>query len=296
MHLASPPLALIHLALAWLRGGPGLAMHLRAARLGIALALRRAEGLPRGFAAGLALAPLDSFRYFEFEFAWESAAACRSGGRYLDVSSPRLFPILLLRARRDLASDLINPHRADLAITRALVDACGLRARCTLHAIGLEQLSFPEETFDLITSLSVIEHIPAPGDAQAVRTLWRLLRPGGRLVVTVPCAREALEEWVDLDEYGLTQADRAGFFLGQRFYDQALLEEVFFRTCGPPERMQIFGEKRAGSFFRDRERKLAGTNLPWREPYMMAAEYARFREIAALPGWGVAAMAFVKKG
>jgi SAM-dependent methyltransferase len=59
----------------------------------------------------------------------------------------------------------------------------------------LEQLPWPDATFDLITSLDVIEH--TPDDRATLAELLRVCRPGGWLLVTVP-AYQAL--WSSHDE------------------------------------------------------------------------------------------------
>jgi SAM-dependent methyltransferase len=59
----------------------------------------------------------------------------------------------------------------------------------------LEELPWAEETFDLITCLDVIEHVP--DDVEALVELRRVCRPGGWLLVTVP-AYQAL--WSRHDE------------------------------------------------------------------------------------------------
>ena len=48
----------------------------------------------------------------------------------------------------------------------------------------LEQLPWPDASFDLITCLDVIEH--TPDDRATLAELGRVCRPGGRLLVTVP--------------------------------------------------------------------------------------------------------------
>jgi SAM-dependent methyltransferase len=45
-------------------------------------------------------------------------------------------------------------------------------------------LPFAGESMDLVTCLGVIEYLPQPADA--LRALWSVLRPGGRLVVSFP--------------------------------------------------------------------------------------------------------------
>lgn len=59
----------------------------------------------------------------------------------------------------------------------------------------LEQLPWPDESFDLITCLDVIEH--TPDDRVTLRELRRVCRPEGWLLVTVP-AYQAL--WSQHDE------------------------------------------------------------------------------------------------
>src|SRR5947199_6545096 len=59
----------------------------------------------------------------------------------------------------------------------------------------LEELPWDDATFDLVTCLDVIEHVP--DDAAALAEIRRVCRPGGWLLVTVP-AYQAL--WSRHDE------------------------------------------------------------------------------------------------
>ena len=47
-------------------------------------------------------------------------------------------------------------------------------------------LTYAGETFDAVTAISSIEHIPDGGDTAAVREAYRVLRPGGVFVATLP--------------------------------------------------------------------------------------------------------------
>jgi SAM-dependent methyltransferase len=80
-----------------------------------------------------------------------------------------------------------------------LDDAAAELARSRGHGeviVGrLEQLPWPDRSFDLITSLDVIEH--TPDDRATLAELLRVCRPGGWLLVTVP-AYQAL--WSGHDE------------------------------------------------------------------------------------------------
>ena len=59
----------------------------------------------------------------------------------------------------------------------------GSRSMRILNAAG-EAIPHPASTFDLILSHEVLEHVQ--DDAQAVREMIRVLRPGGRAVIFVP--------------------------------------------------------------------------------------------------------------
>lgn len=60
---------------------------------------------------------------------------------------------------------------------------------------SIERMPFASGEFDLALALDVIEHVP--DDQRALEELWRVLRPGGSLLVTVP-ALEVL--WSAHDE------------------------------------------------------------------------------------------------
>ncbi|MDH3666687.1 MAG: class I SAM-dependent methyltransferase [Paracoccaceae bacterium] len=47
-----------------------------------------------------------------------------------------------------------------------------------------DQISYPAETFDLVAAFDVVEHIER--DRESVRSMAELLRPGGRLMISVP--------------------------------------------------------------------------------------------------------------
>ena len=213
---------------------------------------------------------------------------------YLDVSSPRLFPIFFLGKRPGITAELVNPDRKDLHHTAALIRACGLEERCQFRNCLIEDAPFAPESFDAITSISVVEHIPR--DQEAVRKMWELLRPGGKLLLSVPCAAVAEEEFVDVDFFGLQNPDDAGFFFHQYIYDQSLLEEKFYSVAGSPTQISIFGEKKVGTLLNGLLKKWSGQEYPlWKEPYIMAREFQRYDAISDLPGLGVIALEFVKR-
>lgn len=271
---------------------PGLRFRIDSALLGLRLLYDRKAPIPNAEIYRLLFWPLDSVRYFEFDFIWHvlSALPVRS---YLDVSSPRLFPIILMMKKRGLLAELINPDGLDLTSTANLVKALGLDNRCHLHGCLISDAPFEPGSFDVITSISVVEHIPE--DAQAIQEMWKLLKPGGRLLLTVPCAAETSEEYINQNIYGLLEPDEQGFIFNQRYYDARMLEERVYSITGQPRRYAVYGERTPGTFRRSSDQKMADSNYPrWREPYMMGREFCYFNSVADLPGEGVIGLEFQK--
>ncbi len=101
-------------------------------------------------------------------------------GRYLPVLTEML-------PQADVIGADISPVALELA-----------RARCPAAPLMLaESLGLPgvsPSSFDLIVMVDVIEHV---ADAEAtVSEIHRLLRPGGRAVITTPCANPGSIGWL----------------------------------------------------------------------------------------------------
>lgn len=69
------------------------------------------------------------------------------------------------------------------------------------HLGSLTELSFDDDSFDLILSHHVIEHVHEPLDM--LREMRRTLRPGGTLAVITPNAASLLHRWFGPDWRGL---------------------------------------------------------------------------------------------
>ncbi|CAN5866784.1 class I SAM-dependent methyltransferase [soil metagenome] len=94
---------------------------------------------------------------------------------------------------------------------------------------SIEVMPFVDESFDLALALDVVEHVP--DDARALSELYRVLRPGGSVLVTVP-ALDLL--WSVHDEanghyrrYTIAElqerVESAGFEVGRLTYFNTLL-------------------------------------------------------------------------
>ncbi len=58
-----------------------------------------------------------------------------------------------------------------------------------------DRLPFPDDSFQYVTMLEVLEHVPAASRRAALREARRVLAPGGRLVLSVP--HKGLFAWAD---------------------------------------------------------------------------------------------------
>ena len=71
----------------------------------------------------------------------------------------------------------------------------GLKA-CRTHSIS-EYLDATNKQFELIVMMDVLEHVPKNEQVATVRSIYRVLAPGGRLVVQVPNANSiAASRWL----------------------------------------------------------------------------------------------------
>jgi SAM-dependent methyltransferase len=122
--------------------------------------------------------------------------ALTGGERVLDVASPKLLAAYL--AAHGLVAEV---HMTDLSDARlddfrALVPAAELARVHTrqLDATRLDE-AYAEGTFDRVYCLTSLQHFDGDGDITAVRQFARVLRPGGRLLLSVPYGPKWGDEW-----------------------------------------------------------------------------------------------------
>ena len=196
-----------------MRGWAGL--WAESVRLGVRHLLRRGY---RREAIVRVVVPLDPSRYLELPWALERLGA-KPGERVLDLAGPKLLAVVL--ARQGVRVTAIDQLEREIETWRALAgDVPGLELRV---ADG-RALPFEDESFDHACSISVLEHIEEPGDAQALRELARVVRPGGRVLVTLPHAQTYREDWRDAPVYANEPDSGRSFF--QRWYDPARVDAL----------------------------------------------------------------------
>src|SRR5439155_9591923 len=130
----------------------------------------------------------------------------------LDLASPKLLAVALARAGVEIVS--VDQFASEIETWKRLAREPRLR----FEVADGRALPFADGSFDHAYSISVLEHIPGEGAAAALRELARVVRPGGRIAVTLPYAEEAWEEWRDEPVYGEGDGGGACF---QLWYDAA---------------------------------------------------------------------------
>jgi hypothetical protein len=251
-----------------------------------------ARGLPEGIE--YLLTPVNIVRYFEFPFALSCLPT--QPGRWLDVSSPRLFSLFVATGLPEASIRAINPDVRDAARTARI--AARLRiTNVEVDPLGVSALHTTKNRFNCIWSLSVVEHIAGDlDDRVAVRLMFEALEYGGRLILTVPVDRQPREEYRDHDPYGTQPRVRSGYFF-QRVYDEASIwERLISATASEPTIMRWFGETSPGRLAEYERRWLReGHRLSVHDPREIADNYREFRSWENMPGMGVCGLMIEKR-
>jgi SAM-dependent methyltransferase len=90
-----------------------------------------------------------------------------------------------------LAAEL-PPRRAGVDLSGRILETAAARVRADFRQASLETLPFEDGAFDLVLCTQVIEHVPRPD--VAVFELARVLRPGGRLVISTDNERNLVSQ------------------------------------------------------------------------------------------------------
>jgi SAM-dependent methyltransferase len=90
---------------------------------------------------------------------------------------------------KDCARDFPSCRLAGIEINEPAMKQAQLQVpSAEIHHTGAENIPFPDPSFQVVTCLEVLEHLPEELRATAFREMHRVLEPGGRLIMTVPHA------------------------------------------------------------------------------------------------------------
>jgi SAM-dependent methyltransferase len=208
--------------------------------------LRQLYGLNARLGMMRFLRGLDYVRCTELPLVYEGLELT-AGMRVLDVGCRgSVFPAFL-------AARGARVHALDLDVTvveqRETARRLGLAYGTSLLAVrgDMRRLPYPDGCFDRVSLVSTIEHVPGEGDTQGIRELARVLRPGGRIVLTVPYGDSERDFFLEEKVYSQEFRGEAVFF--QRHYDEQALRSRLVGPSGLTEiRRAYFGEHRRAFF------------------------------------------------
>ena len=269
----------------------GLKSHFFSNLLGIKILIKSKDlkvSLPLIFSA------LDSVRYGEFDFVFKKIKNLNPKN-YLDVSSPRLLPLYIFFKKQPKKIDLINPDKKDIEHTKKIFSFLDKEPKINFLNKKIEYLKNSNyRTYDLITCISVLEHIP--NDKEAVEIIWNKLKVNGTLLVSVPCASKTFTEFTNLNQYNLIKnKDENGYYFWQRFYSLNLLKKNIFSITGKPIETFIFAEKSNDIYNDNVKKKMSDKFYPfWRELLFVSNNFEKKNNFNSLNKLGVIAMMFKK--
>jgi SAM-dependent methyltransferase len=144
----------------------------------------------------------------------------------LDVSSPK---ILSLYLAANNINNVLSTDIDDYFIKDFIQFSKLFNIKLKTKIFDARKIPFSENTFDKIFSISVLEHIPNDEDQKAVLEMTRVLKPKGKLIVTVPMSLDYLEKYLSsANFYWKTHTKQSkGLFFFQRRYDfNTLLKKI----------------------------------------------------------------------
>jgi SAM-dependent methyltransferase len=162
--------------------------------------------------------PMNYVRQMELPLVMELLSVKKEDS-VLDVSSPKLLALYysIMGVKQVVASDRDDYFVNDF---EQYSEQLSLKLRTEVFDVT-QKTEFPNNYFDKMFSVSVIEHINGDGDQAAVKEMLRMLKPGGSLVLTVPAWNRHVEEWLNNKHfYWDAVKNSKGRYFYQRRYDK----------------------------------------------------------------------------
>jgi SAM-dependent methyltransferase len=153
-----------------------------------------------------------------WEYPWALARAqLAPGSCVLDAGcGASIFPVYLAKQQQHVVG-------ADLTVPTGLADLHGVPIDYVVA--GLTNLPFGDKKFDAVFCISVIEHLGYEGIPQALAELRRVIRPGGRLMITTDYYKNANAElWYT--------GEGASFPVDWSFFDYEHLDRYLLQAPG----------------------------------------------------------------
>lgn len=151
--------------------------------------------------------PLDAPRYVEYAYLKKFISKNKLNNlKILDVSSPYIMSYILCKGNKVTKTDIDQSEKKFIEENKNLV----------FKIEDATNLSFADSTYDLVYSVSVIEHIYEKY-VKAIKEMVRVAKKGGYIYITFPVAKEYLEEWSEGSVYEKQYKENNKTFFQYRF-------------------------------------------------------------------------------
>ena len=175
------------------------------------------------------------YQLFHAAIRPELSARAQSWPEVLDVGSPKLFGFFLASryGGRIHLTDL-NPKDIEEYSTMWSALCGGATGDAILERQDARALTYKDESYEIVYSMSAIEHVEGEGgDTLAVRELWRVLRPTGLLIISVPFGDRYQEQMATGFSYSTAAVQSSKSYFFQRVYDKQALEARLLAALAP---------------------------------------------------------------
>lgn len=225
-------------------------------RIGLLNLLRNGNALGARKTLGKIFQPVNSYtrfpeyHFFEYFLTDHLRTATQTTAMVLDVGSPKLFGLGLARDYPFEArlTDITRMNLDEYAtMWRAIAE--GAAGKAHFEQQDARELTYNDGQFDVVYSMSVIEHIECIEEGtSAIREMWRVLKPGGLLVLSVPFGRHYTAQHTTGFAYTDNDVidDQRYFF--QHIYDQQALQTRILEPLSAAEDLQLITIYRRNSF------------------------------------------------
>ena len=181
--------------------------------------------------------PVNFWRTAEYRFVMREADF-QASDRVLDIGSPKLLAVYLADhiGAEVVSTDIESYFVRDLRLFQEIQRIAPEKLRVMIE--DGRRLSFDDNSFSKVYSISVVEHIPDDGDTECLKEIRRVLTSGGRCILTVPFSPESRIEYKDGDKFYWASSS-VPLKDGQMFYERAYSEEDLYNRLIRPSRLKL---------------------------------------------------------